>query len=216
MPGVLDPSSPAAAPSPPTARGAAKARRRADLLDAAARLFAARGFDAVRLEDIGAAVGISGPAIYRHFAGKAAVLVAILATASEHLLEGALATERDHAPGEDALRALIAFQADFALGSRDVIRVQDRDMSALPAAERTVITRTQRAYIDAWARQLRVLHPGEDEATAVFRAQAVLGLINSTPRSVRRAAADRAARRAALVAMAWAAATVPGAALGDR
>ena len=49
-----------------------------------------------------------------------------------------------------------------------------------------------------------------DQATAVFRAQAVLGLLNSTPRSVRRTAADRAARRATLVAMAWAAATAPG------
>lgn len=181
-----------------------------DLLAAAARLFAARGFDAVRLEDIGAAVGISGPAIYRHFAGKAAVLTAILDTASQDLLDGGLAAEAQHAPGAETLRALIGFQADFALAQRDVIRVQDRDMSALPDGARTAITRTQRAYIDVWARQLQVVHPQEDRATAVFRAQAVLGLLNSTPRSVRRTAADRAARRATLAAMAWAAATAPG------
>ena len=54
-----------------------------------------------------------------------------------------------------------------------------------------------------------------DRATAVFRAQAVLGLLNSTPRSVRRTAADRAARRATLVAMAWAAATAPGPLSGE-
>ena len=83
-------------------------------------------------------------------------------------------------------------------------------MSALPDGARTAITGTQRAYIDVWARQLQVVHPREDQATAVFRAQAVLGLLNSTPRSVRRTAADRAARRATLVAMAWAAATAPG------
>ena len=88
---AADPASPAAPATPPTAREAAKARRRVDLLAAAARLFAARGFDAVRLEDIGAAVGISGPAIYRHFAGKAAVLTAILDTASQDLLDGGLA-----------------------------------------------------------------------------------------------------------------------------
>lgn len=209
MPAV-DPASPAAPATPPTAREAAKARRRVDLLAAAARLFAARGFDAVRLEDIGAAVGISGPAIYRHFAGKAAVLTAILDTASQDLLDGGLAAEAQHAPGAETLRALIGFQADFALAQRDVIRVQDRDMSALPDGARTAITRTQRAYIDVRARQLQVVHPREDQATAVFRAQAVLGLLNSTPRSVRRTAADRAARRATLVAMAWAAATAPG------
>ena len=95
---AADPASPAAPATPPTAREAAKARRRVDLLAAAARLFAARGFDAVRLEDIGAAVGISGPAIYRHFAGKAAVLTAILDTASQDLLDGGLAAEAQHAP----------------------------------------------------------------------------------------------------------------------
>ena len=45
---------------------------------------------------------------------------------------------------------------------------------ALPDGARTAITRTQRAYIDVWARQLQVVHPHEDQATAVFRAQAVL------------------------------------------
>ena len=193
-----------------TPRSRAKSDRRGQLVAAAERLIAERGFLAVRLEDIGAAVGISGPAIYRHFAGKAAVLTAILDTASQDLLDGGLAAEAQHAPGAETLRALIGFQADFALAQRDVIRVQDRDMSALPDGARTAITRTQRAYIDVWARQLQVVHPHEDQATAVFRAQAVLGLLNSTPRSVRRTAADRAARRATLVAMAWAAATAPG------
>lgn len=210
MPAAVDPSAPAASAAAPTSRVAAKARRREDLLAAAARLFAARGFDAVRLEDIGAEVGISGPAIYRHFAGKAAVLVEILDTASTGLLEGGHDAVRDLAPGEESLRALIAFHADFAVDNRDVIRVQDRDMSALPAADRAAVTRVQRRYIELWAAQLRLMHPHEDHPTAVFRAQAVLGLINSTPRSVRRTAADRAARRATLVAMAWAAATAPG------
>ena len=202
-PGAAPPRADAPAP---TARLAAKARRRADLLAAAARLFAASGFDAVRLEDIGAACGISGPAVYRHFANKAAVLQEILESASRDLLAGALATEGTQAPGEPVLRALIAFHADFALENRDVIRVQDRDLRALPAAERAEVTATQRAYIDVWARQLTALHPDDDAAAAVFRAQAVLGLLNSTPRSVRRTPADRAARRATLIAMAWAAA----------
>ena len=129
----------------------------------------------------------------------------ILETASRDLLAGALATEGTQAPGEPVLRALIAFHADFALENRDVIRVQDRDLRALPAAERAEVTATQRAYIDVWARQLTALHPDDDAAAAVFRSQAVLGLLNSTPRSVRRTPADRAARRATLIAMAWAA-----------
>ncbi|WP_136585760.1 TetR/AcrR family transcriptional regulator [Microbacterium hydrothermale] len=74
--------------SPATARDRAKADRRAALLAAAARLFAERGFDGVTLGDIGEAVGVSGPAVYRHVTGKQALLGAILVDVSERLLEG--------------------------------------------------------------------------------------------------------------------------------
>lgn len=188
-----------------TAREAAKARRRQDLLTAAAALFAERGFDAVRLEDIGAACGISGPGIYRHFEGKAAVLTQMLHTVSTGLLTGGSAVVADVEPGEPAARELITFQVDFALRNRDVIRVQDRDLSSVPDGERAEIARVQRAYIDLWAEHIGRMHPDEDAPTAVFRAQAALGLINSTPRSVRRTPADRRARRPMLIAMAWAA-----------
>jgi hypothetical protein len=46
-----------------TTRERAKAQRRSALLHAAAALFAERGFERVSLEDLGAAVGISGPAV---------------------------------------------------------------------------------------------------------------------------------------------------------
>jgi AcrR family transcriptional regulator len=52
--------------------------RRAQLLAAAARLFRRHGFNGVGIDDIGAAAGVSGPAIYRHFRGKQALLAAIL------------------------------------------------------------------------------------------------------------------------------------------
>src|SRR5690348_17993502 len=50
-----------------TSRKRAKSDRRDQLIAAAERLVAERGFLAVRLEDLGAAAGVSGPAIYRHF-----------------------------------------------------------------------------------------------------------------------------------------------------
>ena len=51
---------------------------------AAATLFAERGYAGVTIEDLGAAVGVSGPAVYRHFPGKAAVLAAILQGREPH------------------------------------------------------------------------------------------------------------------------------------
>src|SRR3954462_8076274 len=84
--------------------------RREQILRAAAQLFAERGSRAVGVDDVGAAVGVTGPAIYRHFASKDAMLAERLLRISERLLSGA--TERITAVGDDPadqLRALIAF-----------------------------------------------------------------------------------------------------------
>ena len=71
-----------------TQRSQAKENRRQALLSAAAALFAVDGFNRVSLEDLGAAAGVSGPAVYRHFAGKQAVLGALLLSVSQDLLDG--------------------------------------------------------------------------------------------------------------------------------
>lgn len=54
--------------------------RRAQLLSEAARLFVERGYAGVGIDEIGAAVGISGPAVYRHVAGKEQLVVDITAS----------------------------------------------------------------------------------------------------------------------------------------
>ncbi len=72
-----------------TRRSQAKSDRRSQLIAAAERLVAERGYLAVRLEDIGAAAGVSGPAIYRHFPNKESLLVELLVGISTRLLAGA-------------------------------------------------------------------------------------------------------------------------------
>ena len=57
-------------PIPGTTRTPRGRRRHEQLLDATAELVAARGFHAVGIADIGAAAGVSGSAIYRHFRNK--------------------------------------------------------------------------------------------------------------------------------------------------
>src|SRR5690349_12874152 len=49
--------------------------RKAQIAQVAAELFCARGFHGVGLDEIAAAVGISAPAVYRHFENKYAILV---------------------------------------------------------------------------------------------------------------------------------------------
>jgi AcrR family transcriptional regulator len=180
--------------------------RREQILQAAAQLFAERGSRAVGVDDVGAAVGVTGPAIYRHFASKDAMLAEMLLRISERLLAGG--SERAAEAGTDAeeqLRALIAFQVDFALDNPALITVQDRDLGTLADADAAQVRRLQRRYVEVWVDVLARLHPGADAAACRARAHAVFGLINSTPHSAGRL--SRPAMAALLGDMAWAAAT---------
>src|ERR1700753_2853679 len=67
-------------------RGPRGELRREQILAAAAALFARRGFHGVTIDDIGSAVGMTGPGLYRHFPGKEAVLAQMLLGISERLL----------------------------------------------------------------------------------------------------------------------------------
>jgi AcrR family transcriptional regulator len=179
--------------------------RREQILQAAARLFAERGSRAVGVDDVGAAVGVTGPAIYRHFASKDAMLAEMLVRISERLLAGG--TEVVAAAGEDPsaqLRALIAWQVDFALDNPALITVQDRDLASLAPADAAQVRRLQRRYVEVWVRVLRRLHEAADDEACRVRAHAVFGLINSTPHSAGRL--DRTATAALLAAMAESAA----------
>jgi AcrR family transcriptional regulator len=177
----------------PHSRSRRKSDRRLQLLSAAERLFAERGFLAVRLEDIGAATGVSGPAIYRHFPNKESLLVELLVGISTRLLTGAREVRSRATDTAAALDGLIDFHLDFALGEPDLIRIQDRDLAHLPAAADRQVRRAQRQYVEVWVGVLRELQPDLAEADARLMAHAVFGLLNSTPHSLKRAD-SRAAR----------------------
>jgi AcrR family transcriptional regulator len=188
-----------------TTRERAKADRRSALLHAAAALFAERGFERVSLEDLGAAVGISGPAVYRHFAGKQAVLAALLVDVSRELAAGADTVLDSSTDAASALRSLIAFHVDFALSNPDVIVVQDRDLDSLQPDDRDLVRSLQRGYIEAWVGALAAIHPSTPTGELRIRARATFGLINSTPHSAR--TSPKAAVRSLLESMALAALT---------
>ncbi|MEO8283210.1 MAG: TetR family transcriptional regulator, partial [Pseudarthrobacter sp.] len=197
---------------PGTQRSHAKEIRRQALLNAAASLFAVDGFNRVSLEDLGAAAGVSGPAVYRHFPGKQAVLADLLLTVSRELLEGGRRVAAETGDPLEALRRLVRFQVDFALGKPDVIRVQDRDFSNLTPQDQSEVRALQRSYVEVWVEVLARLHPSIDAAELRMRAHATFGLINSTPHSVRnhgRRIAPKTARPL-LESMALAALTVDG------
>ncbi len=188
-----------------TARTQAKADRRAMLLESAARLFAERGFDRVSIEDLGSAAGVSGPAMYRHFPSKQAVLAALLVEVSQNLHDGGHRVVSASASDADALRSLIRFHVDFAIANPDVIRVQDRDLDSLADADRHTVRTLQRLYVELWVSVLAGLQPGVEPTELRIRSHATFGLINSTPHSAR--TSPSGAIRDLLEQMAWAALT---------
>jgi len=159
--------------------------RRQQIIDTAADLFAAHGFHGVSVHDIGNACGISGPALYKHFSSKQALLAATLTEVSQTLFDEGRRRVADSDGPTAALDALIDWHIDFALSHPSRIVVQDREWPNLDADARAATRTTQLAYIDVWVTVLRALRPDLDRPTARATVQAGFGLLNSTPHSAR-------------------------------
>lgn len=186
--------------------------RRTQILHEAAQLFAARGFHGVSVDEIGAASGITGPGLYRHFRGKDAMLAELLVGISEQLLGEAHRRVAEHTTPEAQLDALVRGHIDFALNDRALIVLHDRDLANLRDEEQRTVRRLQRAYVEIWVAVVVRAYPGftraagpdaaalqalaapgpddgEDtaapsaDARARAAVHAVFGLLNSTPHS---------------------------------
>jgi AcrR family transcriptional regulator len=156
--------------------------RREQILKEAARLFAERGFHGVGVDEIGAAVGISGPGLYRHFPGKDAMLAELLVGISERLLSGGRMRVAQAATDPQAvLASLIDGHIDFALDDRPLITLHDRELDRLRDSDRKLVRQLQRQYVELWVTVVRDLHPEVPESEARAAVHAVFGLLNSTP-----------------------------------
>jgi AcrR family transcriptional regulator len=187
--------------------GVRRSSRRDEILEIAVRLFAERGYHGVSMDDIGSAAGVTGPALYHHFAGKESMLAAALTPVSEGLLTGG----RERAAGHPdhpraALGSLVEFHVDFALAHPAVIAVHLQELDRLPDQPRRQIRRLQRLYVEEWVNVLVGVRPELSPAGARVLVHAAFGLMNSTPflggevDRAQRAALLRAAALGALLA----------------
>ena len=171
---------PAAAPAPDPGGS-----RRDQILEVAAPLFAERGFHGVSIDDLGSALGLTGPALYRYFESKDAVLAALLVGISRSLLDGGRVRVEAAVDPEGALDSLIDWHVSLALENPALITVQSRDLASLTGPEQRTVRRLQRQYVEIWVDAIRALYRPVDDDTARAAAHAVFGLINSTPHSAR-------------------------------
>ena len=133
---------------------------------AAADLVAHRGFHAVTVAEIGAAAGITGSGVYRHFEGKSAVLVALF----DRIIDDLLRDEAEIlASGTDlsaALDRLIAGQVEFVVGDRELAQVYYSEINNPPDDDRRRLRRKQRLYLEEWVHLISELRGDLSDADA--------------------------------------------------
>lgn len=148
----------------------------------AAELFAERGYHGVSIYDLGAGMGTSGAALYKHFPSKEALLGTMLVGISQQLLDGAHERVATVSTGEasEVLAALIRWHVEFAISQPALITVQTRDFANLAQADRRRVRELQRRYLQLWQTAIQTAVGGSDTQTK-SAAHAVFGMINSTP-----------------------------------
>ncbi|WP_216217589.1 TetR/AcrR family transcriptional regulator [Amycolatopsis aidingensis] len=179
---------PAAAPAvhpAPIALG--RPSRREQVLAAATELFQQRGFHAVSMEDIGAAAGIAGPSVYRHFSSKASLLTAICQRAAERLTLGAEYALRTSAPPDEreALRRLTESYVHTLTGSAELTVSFTGGPLYVDERDRAELVRIQRDYVAQWVRLLTTVRPELEARAAKITVHAALTIANDLTRTRR-------------------------------
>ena len=177
------------------------ASRRDEILSAAIGLFDEGGFHATGLTDIGKAVGVSGPALYKYFANKGEILGEAMALVAARLTDGM--RDAAEASPEDGMRLLIRAHVDAAVDDAAMIKVWLREERHLP--DREWARAVQREYLEAWVRALSRLRPSLPYARARTLVHAAISLIHSAafyPRTL-----DPEELRTSLFDLAWAVCT---------
>lgn len=153
--------------------------RRELVLAAAADLFAERGFRAVGVDEIGAAAGITGPGVYRHFARKEALLVALFDALGQRMLAGVREISAASGPARDTLERLVDFHLDLLSREGRVVGVYLQEERDLPPADRRRFRRGQRSYAESWRVVLSELREDLTSAQVTAGVQGGLAVLNS-------------------------------------
>ena len=160
---------------PSTERGRA---RRDQIIAAATQLFYEHGFHLTGIDDIGAAAGITGPGVYRHFAGKDEILIAVLDRIWMMLREGINAASVLEA--QEALDRLVAIHVRLSVTRRAEFTLLIEDLRFLPAEYQKLASSNRAKYQDAWAHAIVGVYPKIDLVEARLGTAAVWRLSSGT------------------------------------
>jgi AcrR family transcriptional regulator len=146
--------------------------RRDEILAAAVKLFHERGYHATGMDDIGAEMGISGPAIYRHFSGKEEILEILLIEAAQRGLEAAHEVVQNAPSPRQALERLARHYIETIAANPALAFVGVYERRTLSAMTRAKMERLERLHLEEWLHALLQLRPtlSDGEARTMIRA----------------------------------------------
>src|ERR1700712_1904402 len=159
--------------------------RRLQILAAAADLFGARGYDGGSVDAIGARIGISGAAIYRHFARKQDILVALLDQAVSRALDDLEAVQLPAERPDARLALFVAHLLRHAEGEQAVLQLVHTGSAELDTDDKAQVRAIGDRLIVHWLAALREARPSLSAEAAELRVRACFavlgGLANSFP-----------------------------------
>lgn len=132
------------------------------------------------MADIGAEAGIVGSGIYRHFANKDAILVALLDTVMERLRSEAARIVDTSRDPRTTLSALVRDHIRVAVEDRAVLAVYHREVHNLPEDDRHRLRREQRHYLEEWVHALSPVRRDLADGELRLAVHAAIGAIQST------------------------------------
>lgn len=159
--------------------------RSEQILAAAAKHFAANGYDGTTVADIAASVGISGAAIYRHYDSKEAMLIAMVRDMVTEWEAAVVSAAANAAHDPDlALRDLCRASVQVALHYPDVITVWHvESRGQLNAQVRRELADRRSRIVSTWVNRIVTSNPGISPAEANRRVRLALMVLNGAARA---------------------------------
>ena len=113
---------------------------------AALELFAAQGYRATTVDEIGARVGIRGPSVYKHFRSKQELLVDIVVGTTDALLTAQRAAVHSAGDAREQLRLAVEAHVRFHAEHPREAFVAGLEVDGLPEPHRSDVLRKRAEY----------------------------------------------------------------------
>lgn len=166
----------------PSAHNASASRkrrpyRRGEIQRAAIQLFHKKGFAETSMDDIGAAVGLAGPSLYRHFASKAEILESAVRPMEHQYFEDFEKVCASVSDPQQRLEELVEVYVHWLADDPVVTAVTMQVRQIVSDEQRREIDRVDRRLLTLWVDALSEARPELDRAEARLLARGALQMV---------------------------------------